>query len=72
MFFIIVLGVLTGAYTMIGGLLAVVLTESFQTVLLLVGAICITAAGYYEVGGWSALAHTLATHPHPLSNFALS
>src|SRR4030042_3897172 len=37
-FFIIVLGVLTGVYTMIGGLLAVVMTESVQTVLLLVGA----------------------------------
>jgi solute:Na+ symporter, SSS family len=31
MFFIIVLGVLTGIYTMIGGLLAVVMTESVQT-----------------------------------------
>ena len=37
MFFIIVLGVLTGVYTMVGGLLAVVWTESLQTVLLLVG-----------------------------------
>jgi SSS family solute:Na+ symporter len=34
MFFIICLGVLTGVYTMIGGLLSVVLTESVQTVLL--------------------------------------
>ena len=34
MFFIIVLAVLTGIYTMIGGLLAVVWTESIQTVLL--------------------------------------
>src|ERR1700720_1508177 len=35
--FIAVLGVLTGAYTMFGGLLAVVWTESVQTVLLLAG-----------------------------------
>ena len=61
MFFIIVLGVLTGIYTMLGGLLAVVWTESIQTVLLLVGAVCITVVGYLNVGGWSALAHTLAT-----------
>jgi len=67
MFFIIVLGVLTGAYTMIGGLLAVVWTESIQTVLLLVGAVCITVVGFYYVGGWSELTHTLATHPHPLA-----
>ena len=66
MFFIIALGVLTGIYTVIGGLLAVVWTESFQTVLLLVGAICITLAGYHAVGGWDALAATLTTHAHPL------
>ena len=65
--FIILLGVLTGLYTMLGGLLAVVWTESVQTVLLLVGAIVITVAGYLEVGGWSAMVQTLATHPHPLA-----
>ncbi|MBI5386209.1 MAG: sodium/solute symporter [Verrucomicrobia bacterium] len=67
MFFVVALGVLTGIYTMVGGLLAVVWTESIQTVLLLVGAVVITVAGYFKVGGWSALAQTLATHPHPLS-----
>jgi solute:Na+ symporter, SSS family len=68
MFFIIVLGVLTGVYTMIGGLLAVVWTESIQTVLLLVGAVCITAFGFYHVGGWSGLSHTLASSAHPLAH----
>lgn len=67
MFFIIVLAGLTGIYTMVGGLLAVVWTESIQTVLLLIGAVCITAVGYYHVGGWSELAHTLASCPHPLA-----
>lgn len=66
LFFIIALGVLTGVYTVIGGLLAVVWTESIQTVLLLVGAICITVAGYHAVGGWDAMSNLLATHPHPL------
>lgn len=65
--FIAVLGVLTGVYTMVGGLLAVVWTESVQTVLLLVGAVVITVVGYLKVGGWTALAGTLATHPHPLA-----
>ena len=45
MFFIVALGVLTGIYTMIGGLLAVVWTENIQTLLLLGGAICITVIG---------------------------
>ncbi|MEI6278052.1 MAG: sodium/solute symporter [Verrucomicrobiae bacterium] len=72
MFFIVVLGVLTGVYTMVGGLLAVVWTESVQTVLLLVGAVVITVVGYMKVGGWTSLAHTLATHPHPLAADAAS
>ena len=66
MFFIVALGVLTGLYTVIGGLLAVVWTESIQTVLLLLGAVGITAVGYHAVGGWDALSNLLATHPHPL------
>jgi len=66
MFFIIVLGLLTGIYTVIGGLLAVVWTESAQTVLLLIGAICITFIGYRAVGGWDAMSGLLATQPHPL------
>jgi SSS family solute:Na+ symporter len=67
MVFIIALGLLTGIYTMLGGLLAVVWTESVQTVLLLVGAIVITAVGYFKIGGWTELARTLASHPHPLA-----
>ncbi len=68
--FIVVLGLLTGLYTMLGGLLAVVWTESLQTILLFVGAVVITVVGYLKVGGWSALAATLASHPHPLAGAA--
>lgn len=67
MFFIITLGLLTGIYTMIGGLLAVVMTESVQTILLLVGAIVITVIGYIKIGGWSALVNTLSSQPHPMA-----
>lgn len=66
-FFISVLGLMTGLYTMYGGLLAVVWTESVQTVLLLVGAVVITAVGYVKAGGWHGMAATLASHPHPLA-----
>src|SRR5712672_1885758 len=68
--FIAILGILTGIYTMLGGLLAVVWTESVQTVLLLVGAVVITVVGYLKVGGWSELAHTLASNAHPLASVA--
>jgi SSS family solute:Na+ symporter len=48
--------VLTGVYTVIGGLLAVVLTESLQTIVLLAGAITITMIGLYHAGGWHGVA----------------
>jgi len=52
---IIAISVLTGVYTIVGGLLAVVVTESIQTVVLLLGAICITVIGYVKVGGWAGI-----------------
>ncbi len=56
---IIAVAVLTGLYTIIGGLLAVVVTESIQTVILLIGAICLTAIGYGNVGGWEGLSSSV-------------
>ncbi len=53
---------------MLGGLLAVVWTESVQTILLLVGAVVITVVGYLKIGGWTELVHTLASNPHPLAS----
>lgn len=70
MFFIIALGALTGIYTMLGGLLAVVWTESIQTVLLLLGAIVITVVAWNRLGGWEVLAATLAAKAHPLAGTA--
>lgn len=69
LFFIIVLGLLTGIYTLCGGLLAVVWTESFQTILLLGGSIAITLVGLHMVGGWHRLVITLQNNAHPLSHF---
>jgi SSS family solute:Na+ symporter len=48
--------VLTGLYTIIGGLLAVVVTESVQTVVLIAGAACVVVIGLIQVGGWSGIA----------------
>ncbi len=52
---IIVVAVLTGFYTIIGGLLAVVLTESIQTIVLIIGAVCITVIAFMKVGGLEGL-----------------
>jgi SSS family solute:Na+ symporter len=70
--FIAILGILTGIYTMIGGLLAVVWTESVQTILLLIGAVVITIAAYQKIGGWTELGQALSSHPHPLASVANS
>ena len=52
---IIVAALLTGAYTIVGGLLAVVLTESLQTIVLLTGSVILTIIAYDKVGGWEGL-----------------
>ena len=51
---------LTALYTVVGGLAAVVFTEAVQTVVLLLGAVLITAFAYAQVGGWDALVQGLA------------
>lgn len=56
---IILIALLTGIYTIVGGLLAVVLTETVQTGVLLLGAIVITAATWIKLGGWGPLGETL-------------
>ncbi len=47
--------VITGIYTCIGGLRAVVYTDAVQTVVLLLGSLSITALGLYHLGGWAEL-----------------
>lgn len=56
---IISIAVMTGLYTIIGGLLAVVVTESIETVVLLLGATIITAICYVKVGGFAGMTETL-------------
>jgi len=59
--------VLTGLYTIIGGLKAVALTEAVQTVVLLFGSTMLLLAALGEVGGWSGLTAALADEPDRLS-----
>jgi SSS family solute:Na+ symporter len=47
--------ILTGIYTVFGGLRAVVYTEVAQTGLLLFGSVFITVFGLYRLGGWGEL-----------------
>jgi SSS family solute:Na+ symporter len=47
--------VLTGAYTVLGGLRAVAYTEALQTVVLILGSLLVTYYGLQALGGWSEL-----------------
>jgi solute:Na+ symporter, SSS family len=52
---ILATAILTGVYTIVGGLLAVVVTGALQTVILLAGSIVITVVAMTKVGGWEGL-----------------
>ncbi|HEX5023621.1 MAG TPA: sodium/solute symporter, partial [Agriterribacter sp.] len=56
---IIIIALLTGLYTVIGGLRAVVVTESIQTVVLVTGAAIITIASLHKMGGWDTMVNVL-------------
>jgi SSS family solute:Na+ symporter len=47
--------VLTGIYTILGGLRAVAYTEALQTIVLIAGSILVTIFGLQALGGWSEL-----------------
>ncbi|MFQ5790751.1 MAG: sodium:solute symporter [Acidobacteriota bacterium] len=51
----LIIVVLTGFYTVLGGLRAVVYTEVMQSVVLIAGAVAVTGIGLAKVGGWHAL-----------------
>jgi len=66
------LGIFTGAYTMFGGLKAVVWTDVVQGLTLLIGAIVVTVLALNEVGGYEKFVelsegrlHTVLPADHP-------
>jgi SSS family solute:Na+ symporter len=55
----IILVVITGIYTVLGGLHAVMYTEAIQAIVLLLGSAVLLFIGLEKVGGWNALMTTL-------------
>ena len=55
----IVLGFIVGLYTLYGGLESVVVADTFQAVLLVIGATIVCWIGLDKVGGWDALMQAL-------------
>ncbi len=51
--------ILTGVYTIFGGMKAVVYTETLQSVVLIIGAGTLTYLGLNAVGGWDGLTETV-------------
>ncbi|MEL6842356.1 MAG: Na+/glucose cotransporter, partial [Bacteroidota bacterium] len=47
--------ILTGIYTVLGGMKAVIYTEAIQTIVLLVGAGALTFLGLDAIGGWDGM-----------------
>ncbi len=47
--------VLTGLYTVLGGMRAVAYTEALQTIILIIGSILVTIFGLKALGGWQEL-----------------
>lgn len=55
----IVLVVITGIYTVLGGLHAVMYTETLQAIILIAGSLTLMLVGLDRVGGWNALVSSL-------------
>lgn len=51
--------VLTGLYTVLGGMRAVVYTETLQAIILVIGAAALTFIGLDTVGGWQSMTETV-------------
>lgn len=56
---ILLMCALTAIYTVVGGLAAVVMTETLQAIVLLVGAVLMTAFAYQKMGGWDQMVQAL-------------
>jgi SSS family solute:Na+ symporter len=57
--------ILTGIYTMLGGMRAVVYTETLQTVVLITGSVLISFFGLKAVGGWDELRNIVHSEGDP-------
>ena len=53
--FVIALAVISAAYTVVGGLKAVIWTDVMQSVLLLAAGIAVALLTFHQIGGWGAM-----------------
>jgi SSS family solute:Na+ symporter len=55
----LIIVLITGAYTIAGGLRAVIYTDALQAVVLILGSLTITFLGLVKIGGWDSLVATV-------------
>ncbi len=58
----IVIVLITGLYTILGGLSAVIYTDLFQMFILIVGSVALTVIGLSQAGGWESLVASTPAH----------
>ncbi len=70
---ILIMALVTGAYVILGGLRAVIVTDVIQSVLMLVGGLTVAfiVFGLPEVGGWSGMREMDAAAPRDLQKMHL-
>lgn len=62
---VVTIAVISGIYTVAGGLIAVMITDAIQAVMLLIGGAIIAIMAYIKVGGWDVV--TAAIDPGMIS-----
>lgn len=68
---VLIMGVIAVAYTVVGGIKAVIYTDTIQWIILMVGLICIgIPIAYIKIGGWEAISSTLPSNFMSLSNIS--
>ncbi len=64
--------IFTGAYTVVGGLRAVLYTDTLQAIIFSIGSVILVWCGLEAVGGWSALREMAPTdHFDPAGHFSM-
>lgn len=68
---VLIMGIVVIGYTSLGGMKAVIYTDTIQWIILMLGLIIIgIPLGYYKVGGWDAINHYLPKSFLSLSNIS--
>ena len=60
-FSILLTATVVGAYTLMGGLTAVVMTDVVQMIIMFIGGAAVVVLGFMHVGGWSGLVEKVST-----------